>query len=71
MNLFKSHISHVFLKKKVTLTLIISNRKNNMYIFEIMKVLKLPRLSFENLFLLQKKKTNKKNKKAYLMSSDR
>ena len=35
MNLFKSHISHVFKKKKVTLTLIISNRKNNMYIFEI------------------------------------
>ena len=30
-----------------------------MYIFEIMKVLKLPRLSFENLFLLQKKQTNK------------
>ena len=70
MNLFKSHISHFFKKKKVTLTLIISNRKNNMYIFEIMKVLKLPRLSFENLFLLQKK-TNKQNKKAYLMSSDR
>ena len=41
-----------------------------MYIFEIMKVLKLPSLSFENLFLLQKK-TNKQNKKAYLMSSDR
>ena len=31
-----------------------------MYIFEITKVLKLPRLSFENLFLLQKKKTKQK-----------
>ena len=33
-----------------------------MYIFEITKVLKLPRLSFENLFLLQKKKKQTKQK---------